>query len=740
MKKLNTILIIFLSIIILTTSVMGVAVSSDLDEWRYPEENNFNTPTDLNNEEYGHYDLGIELKASVGGGTSHLTPIVSNLNPTLATNDMSIIIIEQHSLVIYDDQLNVIEEYVLPDETFFNPIVKNYNGTSYIIVTTKTTDTVMIFTFNQTSKRLNLENSSVSTEEFGTNFACIDTYSNEALNDYCIAMNDNGSKLIFYDLDDYSFWYDNTPLEISSIEYPYLRQGLNPAIGDMDRDGYPNIFFTGRDEHNAYVYNHEINREMGIYEPEEFFGTDGIGTYFYESDRDSISGTSDRIISSPKLGNLEGGNLELIFALTNNGYNAASNMYPDTGFYNSIIGSGGTDVLNRVSASSLKTLGDVYVTDSEFCNFDSAYDSVCYSSITRVGEDYINCIDIYGYSIIYTDDFGGEFTCKDLDNDGSDEVVIIGKSGQYSGGGFTNSLRAYSNDDDSLVSSDFTLLFDVELGTDVVSNYDEVMPFDTIVVNDLDFDNEVDILISGINGTRLYKSSFSNYLPEWDYKANGGIYGYYSTACVNTTNRFYVKEDQQDPSDYSYTNDGNTDIEELCLILVNGTYSCGSASSFNPYYDLYHDETGIFTYTFVMTDDFNQGSYTSEQTINVLVIDGDEDESCNVISDIVATPGDQGSALSTSTETSQTEITRELFQGNDFAMMIAALILIVGMGLGGAKVGSATGMLFGGFMGAFIGVMLGWISAWILVMVLLIIFAIAIVMKVALGSVPNGGV
>jgi hypothetical protein len=141
-----------------------------------------------------------------------------------------------------------------------------------------------------------------------------------------------------------------------------------------------------------------------------------------------------------------------------------------------------------------------------------------------------------------------------------------------------------------------------------------------------------------------------------------------------------------------------------------------------------------------MTDDFNEDSYNSPQSVTVFVIDGDEGVTCNIVSDVSTVPSEGESTSESATVTSDNDLTKELFQGNDFAMMIAALILIVGMGLGGATVGSATGMLFGGFMGAFIGVMLGWISAWILVMVLLIIFAIAIVMKVALGSVPNGGV
>ena len=739
MKKLNTILIIFLSIIILTTSVLGVAVNPDLDEWRYPEQNLYNTKTDTNIAEYGHFDLGIKEKAEVGAGTPRIYPIISNLDPTLETNEMSIIITDDRSLIIYDQDLNVIEEYVMPTAAQNNPIVKNYDGTSYILVTVEN-DMMLTFTFNQTSERLILENSSVSAEEIGTNFACIDTYSNEALNDFCIAMNVNGSKLIFFDLDDYSFWYDDTTY---IKEDTTISIGQQPAIGDMDRDGNPNIFFTIKDEHNFVVYNHEIDRAMGYYYPEPYFRTGSInGTGIYDST--SFTSTSNptytELVSNPKLFNLDGGNLELMFA----GFNPGSGSgYGHQGMYSAIVGSGGTDVLARRDLVVETSSNFPMYTDAEVCNFDSAYESMCYSSVNRGGANFavsrglFMCLDYNGLTDMYIldDDLGGDFVCVDLDNDGSDEVVMLGiEERDATSYGSEYFLRAYSIDE---YSSTPTLLFDISLEND--STQTEI-PYDTIVVNDVNQDNEVDIIISGADGTRLFKSLFSNELPEWGFNINGGIYGYYSTACLNTTNKFQVIEDQSDPLDYSYTNDGNTDIEELCLKNTNGTYSCGSAASFNPYYEIYHDTTGIFTYTFVMTDDFNQGSYNSEQTINILVIDGDEGVTCNVGGNIVVSPEEQGSTSTTATATSDNDLTKELFQGNDFVMMIAALILIVGMGLGGAKVGSATGMLFGGFMGAFIGVMLGWISAWILVMVLLIIFAIAIVMKVALGSVPNGGV
>lgn len=707
MKKpvfLQTILIIILSI-----SVFGASVTTDFDEWRYPEENLYNTNTLLNVPERGHFDSETYVLDSNGAGTSSFYPIISGFNASSLASEKKIVLVEGSSIVIYDEDLTFLDEYVSTEAPSENPIIKYYQNETYIIFPNSTH--IIALTYNETSSRLEEAYSSATSNTVGTSFKCLENEENENLNDWCMAYSENVEQVIFFDLDDGSIFNKSTGLSLSGETI-----NNNPLLYDIDRDGYENfiVTYTLASGFSVYVYNFEINRVMGTYDYETSFGTNGNELIRSGTPTYADSG----VISSPKLIQADsGGNYEIMFAWAYRGNDAYGGVNRE---YLYLIKSNGDIYDSFYTSVSGDQTHNIYNLDSEACYFDTLTPTPClsfsgfFTDTGSVGRT--KCYHENGSTILSLN-YGGNLKCRDMDYDNIEDLII--------------NQEKYSSEDENYI-----IILDNNLEEESRINLSSDN-YENIVINDLEGDLEVEIIESGTDGTKIWKSTWTNELPEWDYLTNGGIYGYYSTACLDTTNTFYVIENLADSEDYSYTNDLGTDIEQLCLEYANGTVDCGSGSTNNPYYSIYHDTTGFFTYTFVMTDNSNSGSYTEEKELTILVIDGDEGETCNVASNLVTSPSQGGEEVSSSSQT-QTELTQELFQGDDFAMLIVGLVLIVGMAISGAKVGGGLGLLFGGIFGAFVGVVLGWISAWILVMTLMIVFAIAIIKGVVFGKNSGG--
>ena len=67
-------------------------------------------------------------------------------------NDLRIVLSEGSSLVIYEDDLTYLDEYVLEEAPTQNPIIKYYQNETYIIFPNSTHIIALIY--NETSDRL----------------------------------------------------------------------------------------------------------------------------------------------------------------------------------------------------------------------------------------------------------------------------------------------------------------------------------------------------------------------------------------------------------------------------------------------------------------------------------------------------------------------------------------------------------------------------------------------------------
>ena len=507
---------------------------------------------------------------------------------------------------------------------------------------------------------------------------------------------------------------------------------LYPVLADINRNGYNELIFVAGDYGVSNTYYFYI----AVFSPQldSLLPTFNSGNVLSRSTPDTGMYSNLGSISPLVVYNVDGGgDPEILMSLVNRwAFSSSSTQYYRIYAYNS------DGTLKWSSGGSGASLSS-FVTSIAICDFGKTWYDSCFA-YSRSDGTFIRCVDNNNQSFV-TFDFneftGGTlisngFVCADVTGNGIDEIVLA--SGIY----------------------------EIDINAEVGSGIEELVDFgthsseDRVIIGDVNSNSELDIIRSRSGVTSIFTSNWVNKPPYFRQDLlKGGIFGYYSVACVDTAINFYAQRsssagsyvsiNDQSNKDYSFFNDLIGENERLVLEF-------GGETSFGSWSDsgvvlVQHvpNTTGINYYTITVQDEANSDNYDDyiglpvSMTIPVTVIAGTPGVDCNVASELITSPGDQESVAVTPDSSSEFDSdVRSLFGFSDTLMLLGALIIIIIVSVMGSQYGGAMGMIGGGVLSAIMCVVLGWLSAWIFVLIIVSIISV-VLLKLVLFNGSSGG-